>query len=190
MKHLSTALRLLLVMTILTGIIYPLFITGLGKALFPHQANGSLIMVDGKIKGSELVGQKFVSPRYFWSRPSAIDYNPMPSGGTNLGPTSVALKDAVQQGRLKMISTDGRSSFVNLPKDMLFASGSGVDPHISPEAARLQINRVANARGFTADQRERLAGLVDRFIEAAQWGIFGELRVNVLLLNMAVDRLN
>jgi|WetSurMetagenome_2_1015567.scaffolds.fasta_scaffold14033_2 potassium-transporting ATPase KdpC subunit len=184
MKNLFSALRLLLIMTVLTGIVYPLIITGIGQIVFSRQANGSIITVDGKIIGSELVGQKFVSNRYFWSRPSAIDYNPMPSGATNFGPTSAALRDAVQERREQFRNLGGSA----VPADMLFASASGIDPHISLEAARLQINRIANARGFRAKQKEKIAELVEGFIERPQVSIFGEPRVNVLLLNVALDQ--
>jgi potassium-transporting ATPase KdpC subunit len=185
MKRIFSGLRLLLIMTVLTGIFYPLIITGIGQIVFSRQANGSIITVDGKIKGSELVGQKFVGCRYFCGRPSAIDYNPMPSGGTNLGPTSAALRDTVQQRRKHFKDLNGGAA---VPADMLFASASGVDPHISPEAARLQINRIGNARGFRAEQKQKIVDLVEHFIEPPQWGIFGEPRVNVLLLNVALDQ--
>jgi len=188
MKRIFSGLRLLLIMTVLTGIFYPLIITGIGQIVFSRQANGSIITVDGKIKGSELVGQKFVSCRYFWGRPSAIDYNPMPSGGSNFGPTSSLLRDIVQQRRAQPNCAGTLSRNANMPADMLFASASGVDPQISPEAARLQINRIANARGFRAEQRQKIVDLVEHFIEPPQWGIFGEPRVNVLLLNVALDQ--
>jgi K+-transporting ATPase ATPase C chain len=190
MKNLFSALRLLFIMTVLTGIVYPLAITGAGQTLFPRQANGSIIAVNGKIKGSELVGQKFVSPCYFWGRPSVIDYNPMPSGGTNLGPTSAILRHIVQQRRTQHTCTGMLSPNENIPADMLFASASGVDPHISPEAARLQINRIVNFRGFRTEQKQKIVDLVEHFIEPPQWKIFGEPRVNVLLLNVALDQLN
>ena len=188
MKHLLSALRLFFIMTVLTGIVYPLIITVIGQIVFSRQANGSIITVDGKIKGSELVGQKFISCRYFWGRPSAIDYNPMPSGGSNLGPTSATLRDIVQQRRTQHDCAGTLSPNATMSADMLFASASGVDPHISPEAARLQINRIANVRGFRAEQRQKISDLVEQFIEPPQWSIFGEPRVNVLLLNVALDQ--
>jgi K+-transporting ATPase ATPase C chain len=190
MKHFLISLRLLLVMIILTGVLYPLAITAIAHLCFPHHANGSMMSVDEKMKGSELVGQKFVSERYFWSRPSATDCNPMPSGASNLGPTSESLRAAVQQRRAYMDSTHSLSTDADIPKDMLFASASGVDPHISPEAARLQIDRVAKTRSYTPEQKEKLENLVERCIEPRQWGIFGEPRVNVFLLNAALDRMN
>lgn len=181
---------MLLVMTMLTGAVYPLAITGIARALLPYRAGGSVVRVDGSIRGSELVGQKFTSPRYFEGRPSAIDYNPMPSGASNLGPTSSALRDAVQRRRARIDSVYALSSPAAIPIDMLFASASGLDPHISPEAARMQIDRVAASRGYTAAQRAELARLVERSIERPQWGILGQPRVNVLRLNAAVDRLH
>lgn len=190
MKHILIALRLLLVIMILTGIIYPLAITGIVQVLFPHQANGSMMMVDGKIKGSELVGQKFISERYFLSRPSAIDYNPLPSGATNLGPTNAALQAAVQQRRANIDSTHVLQSDTKIPIEMLFASASGLDPHISTAAARLQIDRVTRARNFSPEQKAELIKLVESHIEPPQWRIFGEQRVNVFLLNLAVDQLH
>ncbi len=190
MRNPLTALRLILVMMILTGILYPLIITGVAQTLFPHQANGSIITVDGRIAGSALVGQKFLAARYFWSRPSAIDYNPMPSGATNAGPTSSALREAVQMRRASLDTAHASSSPATAPVEMLFASASGVDPHISPEAARLQLDLVARARGFTPAQKAALEDLVQRCIESPQWGMFGEPRVNVFLLNVALDELN
>jgi K+-transporting ATPase ATPase C chain len=190
MKHLLISLRLLLIMIILTGILYPAAITAIAQLCFPHHANGSMVCMDGKMKGSELVGQKFVSERYFWSRPSAVDYNPMPSGASNLGPTSAALRKVLEQRRACIDSTHNGSFSTSVPADMLFASASGIDPHISPEAARLQINRVAEARRFSDEQKEKLAGLVERAVEPPQWGLFGEPRVNVFLLNVSLDRIN
>jgi potassium-transporting ATPase KdpC subunit len=189
-KDFLIALRLFLVMMVLTGIFYPLVVTAIAHICFSHQAKGSMMIVDGKTRGSELVGQKFISERYFRGRPSAIDYNPMPSGASNLGPTNAALKDAVKQRRAYFDSTAVLSSNANIPVELLFASASGVDPHISPEAARLQINRIAIARRFTPEQKVKLVNLVERLIEPPQWGIFGEPRVNVFLLNLTLDRVN
>lgn len=185
MKTIFSALRLLAIMTALAGIVYPLAVTGIGQTIFHRQANGSIIAVKGKLRGSELVGQRFDSPRYFWGRPSAIDYNPMPSGGTNLGPTSAALREDMQQRQKHFIDLNQAPA----PLDMLFASGSGVDPHISPEAARLQIDRIAKARGFQNEQKEKLTELAEKFIEQPQLGILGEPRINVFLLNVALDQL-
>ena len=135
-------------MTFLTGIIYPLFMTGIAQIAFPAKANGSLILKDDKIAGSELIGQKFDSSIYFWSRPSAIDYNPIPSGASNLGPTSDKLKKQVEDRRRLFAAKNSITDANAIPKEMIFASGSGIDPDISPEAAYLQLDRVAKARKY------------------------------------------
>ena len=190
LKHtLLPAARLLLVLTVLTGILYPVTITLAANVLFPAQANGSLIVRDGRIVGSALIGQSFTSERYFWPRPSAIDYNPLPSGGSNLGPTSAALQAKVIERAAAIRQANRLAEDAAIPVDLLFASGSGLDPHISPDAARLQIDRVAAARGFTSAQRDQLAALIERAIEPPQLGVLGEPRVNVLRLNLAVDQI-
>ena len=183
------AARLLLVLTVLTGILYPVAITLAANVLFPAQANGSLIVRDGQVIGSALIGQAFTSERYFWPRPSAIDYNPLPSGGSNLGPTSAALQAKVIERAAAIRQANHLADDAAIPTDLLFASGSGLDPHISPDAARLQIDRVAAARGFTPAQRDQLAALIERSIEPPQLGVLGEPRVNVLRLNLAVDQI-
>jgi len=169
MKLLFQSLRLTLVFTFLTGLLYPLFVTGVAQLAFHDKANGT----------PSLLAQKFTSPKYFWPRPSAGDFGTVPSGASNFGPTSAALRKAVQERRDKLGA--------NAPADLLYASGSGLDPHISPEAARFQIARVAAARGVGA---EKIAALVEKFVEPPQLGFLGEPRVNVLLLNLALDRLN
>jgi len=190
LKHtLLPAARLLLVLTVLTGILYPVTITLAANVLFPAQANGSLIVRDGQVIGSALIGQPFTSERYFWPRPSAIDYNPLPSGGSNLGPTSAALQAKVLERAAAIRQANRLAEDAAIPTDLLFASGSGLDPHISPDAARLQIDRVAAARGFTPVQHDQLAALIERSIEPPQFGVLGEPRVNVLRLNLAVDQI-
>lgn len=164
-------------MTFLLGLIYPSLVTLIGQLGFPRLANGSLIEKDGKLVGSDLIAQKFESEKYFWPRPSAVDFNPLPSGGSNLGPTSASLKDAVESRRLKLGS--------KAPLDLLFTSASGLDPHISPEAAFYQIPRVAKARGVSESE---LKGQVIRLLERRQFGFLGEDRVNVLKLNLALDK--
>ncbi|MDX2138244.1 MAG: potassium-transporting ATPase subunit KdpC [Chloroflexota bacterium] len=187
MKTILTALRMLVVLTILTGVIYPLFVTLAAQAVFPAQANGSLVNRDGAVIGSSLIGQDMNGdPRYFWSRPSSISYNPLPSSGSNLGPTSAALAETVAARADAFRVTNGLPEGVFVPTDVLFASGSGLDPHISPEAARLQVARVAAARGRTVEQ---INALVDGAIEAPQLGFLGQPRVNVLLLNLTLDGL-
>ncbi|NTV84795.1 MAG: K(+)-transporting ATPase subunit C, partial [Bacteroidales bacterium] len=142
------AIKFLLIMTVLTGVIYPFFMTGVAQLVFPAKANGSLVKAGGKNIGSELIGQKFDSSIYFWSRPSAIDYNPIPSGASNLGPTSDELKKQVEERRRLFATNNSIADTSAIPKEMLFASASGLDPHISPEAALLQLKRVALARNL------------------------------------------
>ena len=176
----------LLILTLITGVIYPLVITGVGQLVFPAQANGSLVVSGGQPVGSSLIGQKFTELKYFWPRPSAIDYQPMPSSGSNLGPTSQALQQQVQQRENELRQLYGLAAGSDLPADLLFASGSGLDPHISPAAAQLQIGRVAQARNLP---EQKVADLVAQHIEPAQFGLLGGQRVNVLLLNLALDGL-
>ena len=183
------ALKFLLVMTILTGIIYPLLMTGLAQLGFPSKANGSLIMKDGKIIGSELIGQKFDSTIYFLSRPSAIGYNPIPSGASNYGPTSDTLKKQVTARRILFAKMNSLSDPLSTPKEMIFASGSGLDPHISPEAASLQIDRISKARHFNDNQKQRLVQIVKDLTEMPQLLILGEKRINVLILNLELDKI-
>ena len=187
MKPLSTALRMLLIMTIITGVIYPLLITAVAQLIYPDQANGSLVQFEGKAVGSTLIGQKFTDPKYFWPRPSGVDYNPMPSSGTNLGPTSSVLRDSVA-ARATMLRTSTNATDP-IPSDLLFASGSGLDPEISPEAARFQVDRVATARQLDQSQRTALLLLIHRQTEGPWLGIFGQPRVNVLKLDLALDSL-
>ena len=185
-KQIRPALLSLLILILFTGMIYPLVVTGLAQMIFPFRANGSLVMVDDKVVGSVLIGQAFNAPRYFWSRPSAVGYNPLPSSGSNLGPTSQALLEQIEQREQALRLQYNLSADASLPADLLFASGSGLDPHISPAAARLQISRVAQARGLTEAQ---VAALAEQYTEPAQFGLLGEPRVNVLLLNLALDAL-
>jgi potassium-transporting ATPase KdpC subunit len=188
-QQLRPAVVILFLLTLLTGVAYPLAITAAAQSAFPRQANGSLVTRDGHLLGSALIAQSTDDDRYFWPRPSAIDYNPLPSGGSNLGPTSAALKTAVDSRAAKIRAANHLAADASIPQDLLFASGSGLDPHISPDAAQLQIDRVAQARQFTDAQRTLLAGLVERSIELPQLGLLGQPRVNVLLLNLALDEL-
>lgn len=181
------ALKFLLVMTVLTGFIYPLFMTGVAQLAFPAKANGSLIMKDGKIIGSELIGQKFDSSIYFWSRPSAIDYNPIPSGASNLGPTSVKLKKQVAERRKLFATNNSIADTSTIPKEMLFASASGLDPDISPESALLQLKRVAMARNLNEAQIQKIEQLIKNKTQEPQFLLFGEPRINVFELNLALD---
>ena len=189
-KQIIITLKYFFFITILTGVIYPLFITAISGFIFPVKAGGSFIEKDGKIAGSELIGQKFESDKYFWSRPSAIDYNPMPSGGTNLGPTSAALKKSYDEKKQNFIDKNMISDPSLVPNEMFFASASGVDPHISPSSALLQIDRIVKARGFNEDKKQKLIALVNSMSEPRQFGFLGERVVNVLLLNIKLDGLN
>jgi K+-transporting ATPase ATPase C chain len=182
------AVTLFVLLSVITGLIYPLLVTGIGQALFPKQAAGSLIERDGKLIGSRLIGQNFTDPQYFWGRPSATTpqpYNAAASSGSNLGPLNPALKDAVD-ARVQALRAADPGNTQPIPVDLVTASASGLDPHISPAAAEYQIARVAQARGLAP---EIVRKLVAAWTEDRQWGIFGEPRVNVLELNLALDRL-
>ena len=189
MKTIGIAIKIFLVFTILTGLLYPLLVTGIAQIVFPHQANGSLILKDNKIIGSELIGQLTDSSIYFSSRPSAIGNNPIPSGGSNYGLTSAKLKAQFIERKNKFIAFNQLDRNSEVPSEMLFASSSGLDPHISPKAAELQINRIANAQNFNNVQKQKLKALVEKMSEGPQLACLGESRVNVLLLNIELDKL-
>jgi K+-transporting ATPase ATPase C chain len=189
LKQLIPALRILLVLTCITGVAYPLAVTAVAHVAFRSQAEGSLLWRDGQVVGSILVGQAMDEDRYFWPRPSAVGYDPLPSGGSNLGPTSEQLMLARASRAEGLRQANGLSDEASLPADLLDASASGLDPDISPAAALLQIDRVARAREYDSGQRQRLAALVERMITLPQFGLFGEPRVNVLQLNLALDAL-
>jgi potassium-transporting ATPase KdpC subunit len=182
------AIRMMLIMTVFTGIIYPVFMTLLSHAVFPYKANGSMIEKNGTIIGSELIGQRFIEEKYFTSRPSGIDYNPMPSCGTNWGPTDKRMADSVRAQRQRFIEHNFLPVGTTVPQEMLFASASGVDPHISPEAAMMQVNRIARVRKLNLDETHFLKKLVEDFTKGPQFGILGNPRVNVLKLNLTLDR--
>jgi K+-transporting ATPase ATPase C chain len=183
LKHVRPALVLLALFTLLTGLVYPLAMTGIGQAAFSNQANGSPIVRDGVVVGSSLIGQQFTRPEYFWGRPSAAGkgYDARSSSGSNLGPSSQALADRItaEAERYGVPASD-------IPPDLLTASGSGLDPHISAAAARFQLVRVARARGL---QEDVVSGLIDAHTETPSLGVIGEERVNVLELNLALDAL-
>ncbi len=189
MKTIAVTLKMFLILTIITGIIYPVVITVFAQIAFPSKANGSLIKKNGIFIGSELIGQKFDSAIYFCSRPSAIDYNPLPSGGSNYGPTSKILKKQVEDRKSAFLSKNMLKDSTNIPIEMLFASASGLDPHISPQAALLQVGRIAEARHLTKDEIQKAVQLIYDLTEPPQFGLFGETRINVLKLNIALDNL-
>lgn len=184
------AFRMLAILTLVTGVIYPVMVTFVAQAIFPHQANGSIVTIDGKIVGSELLAQNFTNAAYFWPRPSAAEYATIPSGASNKGPTAGDLRSNVAERIASFRTTHKLATDGAVPSDMLFASGSGLDPHISPEAARIEIARVAAARQFTSEQKEKLATLVEQSIERPQLGFLGEPRVNVLKLNLALNQIH
>ncbi|MGZ8237571.1 MAG: potassium-transporting ATPase subunit KdpC [Methylobacter sp.] len=188
-KHLKPAVILFLILSVITGVIYPAVVTGLAQLLFPDQANGSLMTDDnGKTTGSRLIGQPFSSPGQFWGRPSAtgpFPYNAGASSGSNLGPVNPALVDAVK-ARIEALKAADPDNKAPIPVDLITASGSGLDPHISPAAADYQINRVAKAHNIDP---AKLRELVQTHTEARQWSLLGEPRVNVLALNLELDQL-
>jgi len=189
MKTIIISLKIFLFFTVLTGIIYPLLVTGVAQALFPTKANGSMVIRDNKNIGSELIGQQFDSTIYFTPRPSAISYNPLPSGGSNYGLTNSKLKQLVGERKKHFIEFNQLDSLTEIPDEMLFASASGLDPHISKQSALLQVNRIANARNFGVAQKQQLIACINRLTEKPQILVLGEERLNVLLLNLELDKL-
>jgi K+-transporting ATPase ATPase C chain len=184
--QLRPAVVLLVLLTIVTGGVYPLLVTGVAQIAFPSAANGSVIVRDNKAVGSKLIGQPFAAPKYFWPRASGTSpypYNASSSSGTNLGPTNQVLADAVS-ARIKALRDADPGNTASVPVDLVTASGSGLDPHISPAAAEYQVGRVARTRNLDP---QKVRDLVTRHTEDRQWTVFGEPRVNVLELNLALD---
>ncbi len=189
-KNLIISLKLLLFLTIITGVIYPLAVTLISSLFFSSKSEGSMIKTpDGKITGSELIGQEFDSLKYFMSRPSAISYNPMPSGASNWGPTSDTLKKTIDARRKDYIKINMLPEGTHVPEDAVFSSASGVDPHISVENALIQSKRIVIVRKFDKNRSDKLMELINRLIEKPQFGILGEERINVLILNIELDKL-
>jgi len=188
-SQLMPALRMLVVLTVVTGLVYPLLVTGVARLAFPHQASGSLIVVGDKTMGSELLGQPFDDPKYFWSRPSATSpqpYNGAASSGSNQGARNPALADAVKD-RIKALQDADPGNAAPVPVDLVTASGSGLDPHISVAAANYQASRVAKVRGIPP---ERVQTLIGQHADGRTFGVLGEPRVNVLGLNTALDQMH
>jgi K+-transporting ATPase ATPase C chain len=186
LKHLRTSIIAIVLFTVLTGVLYPFLITGIAQLVFPSKANGSLLKNDGKVFGSELIGQSFSDPKYFWSRPSATGpfaYNAGASSGSNYGPINQSYLDGVQK-RIQDLRTADPQNSKPIPVDLVTASGSGLDPHISVAAALYQLPRVSRIRDVNQD---KLRSLVVQFTEGKQLGFLGEPRVNVLKLNLALD---
>jgi K+-transporting ATPase ATPase C chain len=183
---LRPALLAVLVFTLLTGIVYPLVITGIGGVLWPQRAAGSMVTVDGRPAGSSLIAQGFAAPRYLWPRPSATGpdpWNAAASSGSNLGPTNPALTEAVS-ARIATLREQDPGATAAVPVDLVTSSGSGLDPHVSPAAARFQASRIAQARGVPV---ERVLAVIDEHVEPRTFGLLGEPRVNVLAVNLALD---
>ena len=172
-NYIIIGLKFFIVTAIVTGLIYPLFITLVGQTLFNSSSNGRL----------DLIAQKFDQDKYFWSRPSSQDYNPLPSGGSNLSATSKQLQAAVEARKQQLLKADPTKTADEIPADLIYASGSGLDPHISPAAALFQVDRVAKARGFDSAKKDAIISLIGKLTEGRDLGVFGEPRVNVLRLN-------
>jgi len=189
-KQVLISVKILLLFSLVTGIIYPLFITGMANLLFKDKADGSLIKRNDQVIGSSLIGQAFDSLAYFWSRPSAIGYNPLPSGGSNLGLTNEKIRQQLMERERYFLRVNSLPPGTHVPSEMVFTSGSGLDPHISPEAALLQVDRIAKARNFSIIQRNELQILITKLIEEPQLSLFGQERINVFMLNLELDKID
>lgn len=177
LRELRPAVSLFVLLTVATGVAYPLAVTGIGMAVFPHQARGSMVERNGTVAGSDLIAQPFDDAKYLWPRPSAVAYNAAASGGSNLGPSNQALVDAVRE-RITKLGT------ATMPADLVTTSASGLDPHVSPAAAEVQADRIAKARGVDAST---VRSIIARYTEGRTFGILGQPRVNVLLVNLDLD---
>jgi K+-transporting ATPase ATPase C chain len=188
-KTMLIAIRLILFFTVTAGIIYPLIITGISLTFFREKAQGSLVNKDGVVIGSKLIGQQFEGVSYFSSRPSALNYQTMPSGASNLSWTDKRLKEMVAQRKEDFLSKNMLPDTAAVPAEMLFASASGLDPHISPRAAYLQIERISASRKFNEEQKHQLSLTLAKMTEKPQYSLFGEERINVFLLNLELDKI-
>ena len=187
MKYLRQALISLVILTLLTGVIYPLFIYGIGKVFFSNQANGSLIEKDGQIIGSSLIGQQFSQAKYFWSRPSAVEYNAAASGGSNKGPSNPDYLHSVQLRIDTLLHYNSDIELSDIPSDIVTASGSGLDPHISVQAAMIQVPRISKIRKVSPDILKKT---IKDLTEKPMFGIFGTEKIHVLTLNLALDSIS
>lgn len=189
MRTIIISLKIFLFFTLLTGVIYPLTVTGLSGIFFPEKSAGSLVYRNNVAIGSSLIGQKFDTSIYFSSRPSANNYNPLHSGGSNLGMTNSILRKAVKARIDNFLAVNQIDSTASIPSEMVYASGSGLDPHISLKSALLQQDRVASSRNFNDEQKRKLSELIKKHTEPPQFNLLGESRINVLLLNLDVDNI-
>jgi potassium-transporting ATPase KdpC subunit len=180
-----TACKVFITMTVLTGCLYPLLITEIAQLTMPSKANGSLLSLNGEVRGSELIAQPFKTEKYFWPRPSAVEYNPLHSGGSNLGPSSQKLKEIVEERAQKLSSSHTTSLLI--PPSLLYSSGSGIDPHLSVEGIYFQLKRVSNARNLSLEDQNRLSKLIEQMTEGRA-GIWGPRYINVLQLNQKLDQ--
>ena len=187
MKTFLPALKIFLVLTVITGLAYPLAVTAFARVFYSEKSAGSFIERSGRTVGSELIGQSFKEARYFSGRPSATGYNPLPSGGSNLSPVSLALRNQVEANTAAFLAANPGAAGRPVPPELVFASASGLDPHITPEAALAQVERIARARGFDSNRNNELVSLIASQTEGKDLGIFGERRVNVLRLNLGLD---
>lgn len=185
----KSAFLVLIWMTLATGIAYPLMITGIASLLAPFKSRGSIITHEGRPVGSLLIGQKFTDPKYFWSRPSASDYDALNSGGSQLASTSLELQRLVRERVVNFVGQDKGKISLDIPSGLVFASGSGLDPHISLRGAYIQVNRILKHRKLGEDGESKLINLIDRLAQNRTFGFLGSQRVNVLELNLALDKL-
>jgi potassium-transporting ATPase KdpC subunit len=188
-KIILISIRMIFFLTLITGIIYPVLVTGVSGIFFHDQAGGSLVKKNGVILGSKLIGQQFDSVTYFHSRPSAVYYQPYPSGASNLSWSDKRLKETVALRKETFLKENFLNDSTVIPTEMLFASASGIDPHISPRAALLQVERITRSRNFTEAQKQKLFSSINKLTEKPQYSLFGEERINVFLLNLELDKI-